>query len=1402
MVLGSLGLIGAFAPALPAHGTGSTSPAPTGTGSNPFSTPASGTNHLAPGKSAQLGQEALAASHASHIPIQDVYLPNANHNTLPVSATGGHVEPLYAYAPAPMGLGYFGLTNTSGTTVPTILNTSSVTGTYSTNTTTGVQPFYLDNGLPDAYTVQLNSVLVNVNLNGSTTTAGIPNEFWTQNVMFYSAQLHQLQFIDNVWGFYPGLTATTFASHGPNGTQVGNVYYYALGPTINISYPFTAQMYLNSTIIGGNNAVFFNYTLSNASMTMSGSYDYVVFNSTGTAQPGVAVYQANGYQYDPIGLTNDFEIMIGGPGGGSQTDILAADATMTLSYWSATAHAYLPVPSAINIGGETGETSTGANVWYTGTTAHLTTGPSIVQGLWNMTGTVAGNPGFEMLHLNITPTNAFLFLQPGVHNFFGNNSTGAGPLLQWAPTIGPSLASAGWLRGVIPLAPGMYTYIVAFAEYSYAFGYLNLTNSSATISVHLSASDTGAYTPMFFWNNDQLANLSTSGNGTLNLPYNLYTQPNASGLVPTFASFNDYAFPVFPGAFFYNISEYVYFTPPSFTVNFSEAPYLLPAIAYFNLPMTNDLQTWIAYSTHIQVDSAFFDGWQPSGNSYALPANLIIWNSFQVLVSNNEFAVTGEGIFVYNGHVNYTQGFWGPNTNGPGMGNTTGMVTIWGNSFSTDPFYVGSCAFACSVDTTDAGIILGSNGDLIYNNVVATSFTAATLTSDFYSLNFVPMHYLDTWNISEQPATDVNYAPGFHGDSYALSGSIILTPYQGGNAWGNYGIFPNSFNVLPYTNSGAITEGGDYVPLSAPLYQVHINFTGIPANTTFTAKVTDTNANLYYFLQFTGPTNATILLPTAPNYLVGANVENFIVPQVPFSVVGASANVSVHVPQLYPIDFNASGFDSNVTSWQVSAYVNHTVVATNGTVAGNQVVLHLPNGNYTFQVQTSVLEIFVSPSAGNLTVNGTAVHIAVQFVPMYFTSIGATNLPTDVIWGVDFGGSIGTIYAVGTEYIQVYLLNGTYTVRYATPSPQFTPNAPTPALGVNLTFTVNGSGLTVLAAFHELFVATFSEMGLPFFDTWTVNLTGNLSSTVPAGTNATFSLPNGTYTYTVSTLDTDFQPGTATGTLTVAGANQVVSVSFHAVVTFVVNFNETGLPANTQWVVQLNGTLHTSTGPTISFTVPYPGFYGYAVSGLNHTLSPTPSAGTVFARTATTNVSITFAVPIPMFQVYFTASGIFPGTPWNVTFNGHLTNATGTTVGYTVTVGLYNYSIGAPAGFTVTPSSGTVNVTTQSISISLRFLLTRYTVSFNESGLPANTLWAVELGGVILGTTGQWINFSVAPGSYAYLVGFISGWTPNPTSGVVTVTNQTVQISIVYTPLPPVHVAPTAGASNDALARW
>jgi thermopsin len=814
------------------------------------------------------------------------------------------VVPSYTQGPAPMGVADLGLENRSGNLVPYALNSTSVAGTVNI---TDLQALYVDGDGPDSYGIQLNSVVNGVTIFGNSTY-----EFWSQNYVTYSIGTQQLVFGDEVWNFsspagaFP--TSSLFA-FGPNGTSSELPFLYqGYGPTFTIAYPFTLTLYLNTSTIGDRPALYFNYTVSNSSFRQSASYDYLIFNSsagTPTAAAPVPYYQADGYEYDPIGLPNDMEIDLLGNDDGDTTAFLDANATVSLQYWNATTSGMEEVPSAYSAGQETGETSVGLLVYSSGGPSPIgivRTGPSFVGGLWNYSG--ASTAVAYTLHLH--PANAFLFVNPGGQENLSSS--------QWVPTS-PSGTTVFYLPG-----GGTFYLDYLMSDFDPA-AQVEVATTPATLTVHLFAnSGEGVYTPLFAFDNAELAAISSSGVGSQARPYVL--EANQYGtLAPQFAQWDDFLFPVFPGLLLSQTSAWVLASPPSFEIDLPSWQLASPYVAALDLPLTNDLQIQFYDASNISlVHATGISGWLYASMTSFPESSVMLWNCENVLIASNTFVDEGNALMLYGGSNN----------------------TIWDNTFVP-----GSLGLASPYSIDDSGgwltgINESESGDLIFDNAFEVPVPAITPTVDPFECDqfgyCYPVTYSELWNVSEQPASDVQVVDGM-----ALTGSIIGTSYQGGNYWSNYGTTSDPYGVLPYNDSAWITAGGDFVPLVPfSLYPVNYEETGLPANTTWTVTANGVSVS---------STNTTIGIQS-PNgsfpLAVGGPVGFAIFAPTNFYVAGTEVNISIEFAPIVDLQVVEQGLTTGI-EW--SATINGT-----GT-GGTPLTESNDTGSITFEVVPGAYDV-------------------------------------------------------------------------------------------------------------------------------------------------------------------------------------------------------------------------------------------------------------------------------------------------------------------------------------------------------------------------------------------------------------------------------------------------------------
>lgn len=623
---------------------------------------------------AQQGAGILNKLQGMGVPSNYIYMPSFK---APPITNGNITGPSYTSAPAPMGIGTYGFSNNSGVINRYTINTSSFAGSVTFNNFSTFYPY--DDG-PNSVTVQLNSVLNNVTL------FGVSNyTFWNQNVLFYSARTNTIQFLDNIWNFSSPqfyLSPNVFSSY--NGNLIAPVFYYALGPAYSVTYPFTVTFYMTSTVMNGDNTVFFNFTVSDSSGSVSGSYDKVQFNSTYGMPAGYSAPQANylvtSNKVTPTGfIPYDSEIDLGGPGGGSTAMVNQINATMNLKYLQ-NGGGYANVPSAYNVGSETGETSTGiAETWTPNAVAHLYAGPSFVYGMWN----VSQVNTFQQFTGSVNPPNSFMFVSPGTQF----NAS----LSSWSP-----LSQNGGYSFSLPT--GAYSTSILMSNRDPVNGMLTAGSYQST-QLQLDYSQ-GVYTPLYAYGNSQLQYISFAGHGTRHSPYMLYNNPSSSGyLNPIFSTFNDYIFPQFAGVLLHGTDAYVQMNNmPSFSVQYL-TPTQLFDLAYFGVQYDTNQLGYVLYDAqNVVLSHTQVSGWFANTLTEFPVANVLLWNSQNDVVAYNTFITMDSSMLIYN---TQTQ---------------KGQNGVYGNLFLQDPNLNFTNYLGIAVDTTFGSTPFGPIGLTVYSS--------------------------------------------------------------------------------------------------------------------------------------------------------------------------------------------------------------------------------------------------------------------------------------------------------------------------------------------------------------------------------------------------------------------------------------------------------------------------------------------------------------------------------------------------------------------------------------------------------------------------------------------------------------------------------------------------------------
>jgi hypothetical protein len=648
------------------------------------------------------------------------------------------------------------------------------------------------------------------------------------------------------------------------------------------------------------------------------------------------------------------------------------------------------------------------------------------------------------------------------------------------------------------------------------------------------------------------------------------------------------------------------------------------------------------------------------------------------------------------------------------------------------------------------------SGDLIFNNAFYIEYTAYTPLTDVYTGNFyVP---IDLWNVTPQPASNVQFWPGF--PAIPITGSIIGTPWQGGNWWWDYGSECNPYNVLPYNSCDDIAVGGDYAPLIPyTLYHVTISEVGLPAGGLWQGVVSDLSGN-YYDYNITNTSSFMVWLPNG-TYLVNANADGqYFAAPVHFMVHGRSVAATVVFIPTYSVTFVASGLPSGglylvqIPNW--GTFFNY---------GEPNLTVYLPSGTYSASISSLNSSYASIPVSYTLIVGTASQNLSIHFAPAFEVRFSQSGLPSDTVWQVNatlvapitssVGGTTpGYTYSYNTTgpSLNFTLPSGSYTYTITSSNPHYTPSAPSGG------FVVAGAPVTVPSVtFGIPHPVTFTETGLPNGTSWWVRLNGTTQATT--GTVLSFTVINGTYSYTVG-IASGFTPSPATGSVTVAGSARSVQITYSPP-KFTVTFTESGLPAGTNWTVVFNGVTEFSNASSIVFSIAN-GSYPF-VLGVLPGWASNPHSGTLMVSGATPQL-ITFTVVT--YSVTFTETGLPAETSWSITLNGTTHTSTTSTIGFTIRNGSYAYTAGTVTDYSISPTHGTASVAGASLTIPIAYALVTYTITFQETGLSSGTLWNVTVGALTVSSTTPTISLQEQNGTYTYTTQSAGS---NTTTGIVVV---------------------------------
>ena len=529
-----------------------------------------------------------------------------------------------------------------------------------------------------------------------------------------------------------------------------------------------------------------------------------------------------------------------------------------------------------------------------------------------------------------------------------------------------------------------------------------------------------------------------------------------------------------------------------------------------------------------------------------------------------------------------------------------------------------------------------------YIKQVSTIYPAIGVTLSGNSLN---ESYLENWNsfgMAYDNNTGLLFIPYI-----SLNGTGEISVYNTSNEKFINNIDVSSYNAIFDPNNGyvyAVSLGGSLSIINPKTFTVEA-VVHIDAFTSF-QLILHINGDYLYSIGTSGISKidlstmsvSTVNLPSGnyPYYTVfngSAYVSNYnsnVLDIVNFTtssiktVALPAGYKPISVVQYYGSELLIGGYNKsnelyNVSTGELSAGPNlfgqvtssvydsisgnlYLFSSSKSAYGGNITVLNPANGVVVATIQGEKVQLspVFDASNQNLYVAGTSGEISDYSVQHFYkVSFSETGLTKGQEWYVNLSNGMQS-GAVTSSSISFNLTNSTYNYTIQT-SDQL--EAPTASSG---SFTVKGESLSESVKFMPLYSVTFTESGLPSGNYWYVNITGrNTSGPILSGNSFEVKLINGTYTYSIGSID-KFYSSPASSFVVNGNTSSTVNISFTEV-KYTVTFTESGLSAGVVWYLNSTGISKQSLSPAVITLNLTNGTYSFTISNLASYYAVTPS---------------------------------------------------------------------------------------------------------------------------------------------------------------------------------------------------
>ena len=202
---------------------------------------------------------------------------------------------------------------------------------------------------------------------------------------------------------------------------------------------------------------------------------------------------------------------------------------------------------------------------------------------------------------------------------------------------------------------------------------------------------------------------------------------------------------------------------------------------------------------------------------------------------------------------------------------------------------------------------------------------------------------------------------------------------------------------------------------------------------------------------------------------------------------------------------------------------------------------------------------------------------------------------------------------------------------------------------------------------------------------------------------------------------------------------------------YATTFTESGLPSGTAWYVNLTSGFKSGAIKGTSYSLSLVnGSYNYTIATADSNYSLSPSSGSLNVNGSSVSTPVTFSFK---YKVTFTESGLPSGTTWYLNLSTGNFSSTSSTISVSLINGSYSYTVGTTDKI-YHASGGSFSVNGNAVQVPIAFSKVKYTVTFNETGLPSGTTWYANITGQpgSGAITGSSYTVSLINGSYSYTV--------------------------------------------------